>query len=194
MLQSALRSTGSEFAQLPNNQPVTFHRVPLSSCTLLANSANSLNSRRPLARKTRPSFHSRRQTAICSTVVDRPQEADLQSTGLGWPKGFHNRYVLREQLGRGSFGTVYLATEKVSGQEVAAKIIPKERKGTTTERILEKIQQEVVGKQQLSDMSRLQKDVHCLCCALYQGLVHSSGGCLAPHARSPGGVETHISI
>ncbi|KAL0054178.1 hypothetical protein WJX82_004955 [Trebouxia sp. C0006] len=79
----------------------------------------------------------------CSAVVDRPQEADLQSADLGWPRGFPSRYVLGEQLGRGSFGTVYLATDRVSGQEVAAKIIPKERKGATRERIIDKIQQEV---------------------------------------------------
>lgn len=79
----------------------------------------------------------------CSAVVDRPQEADLQSADLGWPRGFPSRYVLGEQLGRGSFGTVYLATDRVSGQEVAAKIIPKERKGTTREHIIEKIHQEV---------------------------------------------------
>ena len=79
----------------------------------------------------------------CSAVVDRPQEADLQSADLGWPRGFPSRYVLGEQLGRGSFGTVYLATDRVSGQEVAAKIIPKERKGATRECIIDKIQQEV---------------------------------------------------
>lgn len=79
----------------------------------------------------------------CSAVLDWPQEAELQSTGLGWPRGFHSRYILKEQLGKGSFGTVYLATEQVTGQQVAAKVIPKERKGTTTEHIIDKIQQEV---------------------------------------------------
>lgn len=79
----------------------------------------------------------------CSAVVDRPQEADLRSAELGWPRGFPSRYVLGEQLGKGSFGTVYLATDRVSGQEVAAKIIPKERKGATREHIIDKIQQEV---------------------------------------------------
>ena len=38
---------------------------------------------------------------------------------------------------------MYLATDRVSGQEVAAKIIPKERKGATREHIIDKIQQEV---------------------------------------------------
>ena len=79
----------------------------------------------------------------CSAVVDRPPEFDLHSVDLGWPRGFPSRYELGEQLGRGSFGTVYLATDRVSGEEVAAKTIPKERKGTTREHILEKIQQEV---------------------------------------------------
>lgn len=78
-----------------------------------------------------------------SAVVERPQEADLQSVDLGWPRGFPSRYALGAELGRGSFGIVYLATDRVSGEEVAAKIIPKERNGTTREHILEKIQQEV---------------------------------------------------
>ena len=79
----------------------------------------------------------------CSAVVDRPSEFDLHSVDLGWPRGFPSRYDLGHQLGRGSFGTVYLATDRLTGEEVAAKIIPKERKGTTREHILEKIQQEV---------------------------------------------------
>lgn len=79
----------------------------------------------------------------CSAVVDRPPEFDLHSVDLGWPRGFSSRYALGDQLGKGSFGTVYLATDRVTGEEVAAKVIPKERKGTTREHILEKIQQEV---------------------------------------------------
>ncbi|KAL3137090.1 hypothetical protein ABBQ32_006675 [Trebouxia sp. C0010 RCD-2024] len=82
-------------------------------------------------------------SVTCSAVVDRPHEVDLHSVDLGWPRGFPSRYALGEQLGRGSFGTVYLATDRLSGEEVAAKVIPKERKGTTREHILEKIQQEV---------------------------------------------------
>ncbi len=102
----------------------------------------------------------------CSAVVDRPQEADLQSADLGWPRGFPSRYVLGEQLGRGSFGTVYLATDRVSGQEVAAKIIPKERKGATRERIIDKIQQEVrldavMWLVQFSSLSKAQPSQQC---------------------------------
>ena len=79
----------------------------------------------------------------CSAVVDRPPEFDLHSVDLDWPRGFSSRYALGDQLGKGSFGTVYLATDRVTGEEVAAKVIPKERKGTTREHILEQIQQEV---------------------------------------------------
>ena len=87
----------------------------------------------------------------CSALVDRLQEPDLHSKDLGWPRGFPSRYTLGEQLGRGSFGIVYLAVDRLSGQEVAAKIIQKDRKGTTREHILDKIQQEVCS---------------CLCVAL----------------------------
>ena len=83
----------------------------------------------------------------CSAVVDRPPEFDLHSVDLGWPRGFPSRYDLGDQLGRGSFGTVYLATDRLTGEEVAAKVIPKERKGTTREHILEKIHQEVCNRQ-----------------------------------------------
>lgn len=87
----------------------------------------------------------------CSAVVDRPREFDLHSVDLGWPRGFPSRYDLGDQLGRGSFGTVYLATDRLTGEEVAAKVIPKERKGTTREHILEKIQQEVcIGRLSLT--------------------------------------------
>ena len=79
----------------------------------------------------------------CNAVVDRLTEFDLHSVDLGWPRGFPSQYDLGDQLGRGSFGTVYLATDRLTGEEVAAKVIPKERKGTTREHILEKIQQEV---------------------------------------------------
>ena len=91
----------------------------------------------------------------CSAVVDRPPEFDLHSVDLDWPKGFPSRYALGQQLGKGSFGTVYLATDRVSGEEVAAKVIPKERQGTTREHILEKIQQEVSCCQSLLALNKL---------------------------------------
>ena len=140
MLQSAISwSTGTQLARCIVYQPAFPCRLYLTPNTHVA---RPLTARRPLKVPRQPV--NRRQPASCSAVVDRPQESDLNSAGLGWPKGFHTRYALREQLGKGSFGTVYLATDIVTGQEVAAKIIPKERKGTTTEHILEKIQQEVI--------------------------------------------------
>jgi len=61
---------------------------------------------------------------------------------------------------------VYLATDRVSGQEVAAKIIPKERKGATRERIIDKIQQEVrldavMWLVQFSSLSKAQPSQQC---------------------------------
>ena len=115
----------------------------------------------------------------CSAVVERPQEVDLQSVDLGWPRGFPSRYALGEQLGRGSFGVVYLATDRVSGEEVAAKIIPKERKGTTREHILGKIQQEV-WQYRLSSGSVMG----------VQSVLQHPGGCAASHARETRSLET----
>lgn len=140
MLQSASRPTGSQLTQT-THQPKIFCR---SGFNVHLQAPRPLLYLRACTKASRQQAHGRRQSATCSAVVDSPLDTGLQSAGLGWPNGFHNRYLLREQLGKGSFGTVYLATEKVTGQEVAAKIIPKERKGTTTKHILTKIQQEVV--------------------------------------------------
>lgn len=45
---------------------------------------------------------------------------------LGFPTDFGERYTLTEEIGSGSFGTVYAATDKESGESVAVKVLPKD--------------------------------------------------------------------
>lgn len=141
MYQSAVRPIGSQTAQPIQKQTYVTGRVGPNIHVQFGRPLEPLRARTKACRQP---ANFRRHSATCAAVVDSPLETGLQSAGLGWPRGFHNRYLLREQFGKGSFGTVYLATEKLTGQEVAAKIIPKERKGTTTEHIISKIQQEVL--------------------------------------------------
>lgn len=47
---------------------------------------------------------------------------------LGWDQGFAEKYEMSEELlGEGSFGRVWGATEKSTGQSVAVKVLPKNR-------------------------------------------------------------------
>ena len=195
MLQPAMSwSTGSQLARIIAYQPATPCHVRLTSSTHVS---RPLTTRRILTKVSRQPVE-RRQVASCSAVVDRPQESDLSSAGLGWPKGFHTRYELREQLGKGSFGTVYLATNIVTGQEVAAKIIPKERKGTTTEHILEKIQQEVFP----GSLSDFQHDCWPIVLQVVGSLLNIAlsmgsmllGRCSAAHARAARDPQAHIRL
>ena len=62
-------------------------------------------------------------------IAERTQLAEpgTSQSELGWLRGFHDHYQIGQQLGRGSFGTVSLATEMATGQECAVKTIPKQR-------------------------------------------------------------------
>ena len=62
-------------------------------------------------------------------IAERTQLAEpgTSQSELGWLRGFNDHYQIGQQLGRGSFGTVSLATETATGQECAVKVIPKQR-------------------------------------------------------------------
>ena len=62
-------------------------------------------------------------------IAERTQLAEpgTSQSELGWLRGFNDHYQIGQQLGRGSFGTVSLATELATGQECAVKVIPKQR-------------------------------------------------------------------
>ncbi|KAK9808397.1 hypothetical protein WJX73_000117 [Symbiochloris irregularis] len=76
-------------------------------------------------------------------------------TEFSWPFGFETRYELGEVLGRGSFGTVRVATDRRNGQVLAVKIIPKTstKKNIEPERILHRIHEEVDVLQRIQKCS-----------------------------------------
>ena len=59
------------------------------------------------------------------------------------PAEFADKYFLRRLLGKGSFGTVMSAVDKLTGLEWAVKIMPKKLEGKDPERILQRIREEV---------------------------------------------------
>ena len=78
----------------------------------------------------------------CSTSDPGVSESDQD---LGWPRDMaDNVTVLRSLvLGEGTSGVVTLGVEKSTGLKVAVKAIPKERQGTTRQRMLANIAAEV---------------------------------------------------
>lgn len=86
-------------------------------------------------------------------IAERTQLAEpgTSQSELGWLRGFYDHYQIGQQLGRGSFGTVSLATEVATGQECAVKVIPKQRSaGSRT------------GHTQCLQSSSKQAAAHCL--------------------------------
>ena len=63
-------------------------------------------------------------------VWDSGKAAKVE-TDLGYPRDLEAKFVLGDTLGKGGFGTVRLATEKTSGEELACKSIAKRLPDTT---------------------------------------------------------------
>lgn len=61
--------------------------------------------------------------------VSPPRSRDIDSD-LGYPTNFQDSYALGNEIGSGSFGTVYSAIERESGESVAVKILPKDQSGS----------------------------------------------------------------
>lgn len=49
---------------------------------------------------------------------------------LELPRIFHNRYMVGEELGRGGFGVVRVVTDRLTGERLACKSIPKRPPGS----------------------------------------------------------------
>lgn len=62
---------------------------------------------------------------------------------LHWRADFRQRYVMGKHVGGGSFGQVNLGIDLQTGQEVAVKVMPKQRGKITRERTCQKLMTEV---------------------------------------------------
>ncbi|QDZ20240.1 protein kinase [Chloropicon primus] len=84
----------------------------------------------------------------------------------GYPRDFHERYEVLEELGKGSFGVVHRVVDRETGEFYAAKTLPKSRptwtggmdggmREATTSTYLLKIQSEVNFLARLSDVEEV---------------------------------------
>lgn len=88
----------------------------------------------PSCRSQRPSFAFRsappqsRRTRRCAPLCshqDLYHTNDEPVSSFGYATDFEQRYTLGEQVGSGTFGTVFVATEAATGQRLAVKRMPK---------------------------------------------------------------------
>lgn len=68
-----------------------------------------------------PGAHSTAATPFAAAGQRIPSRAAFDSD-LGFPTDFGERYNLTEEIGSGSFGTVYAAEDNKSGESVAVKV------------------------------------------------------------------------
>lgn len=64
-----------------------------------------------------PGAHSAAATPFAEAAQRNAFDSDL-----GFPTDFGERYTLTEEIGSGSFGTVYAAQDKDGGESVAVKV------------------------------------------------------------------------
>lgn len=69
-----------------------------------------------------PGTSSAADTPFAAAAQRAPSRAAFDSD-LGFPTDFGERYRLTEEIGSGSFGTVYAAEDKESGEVVAVKVM-----------------------------------------------------------------------
>ncbi|EFJ52781.1 hypothetical protein VOLCADRAFT_120190, partial [Volvox carteri f. nagariensis] len=80
----------------------------------------------------------------CQASGRKIDSVSTEMREFGFAKDFDERYTLGGKIGSGTFGTVYLATEKATGQEVAVKVITKRILGGYLERqFVRRVQHEV---------------------------------------------------
>ena len=57
-----------------------------------------------------------------SSTLPHPPSAGKSTGDMGFATDFAQHYVLGDEIGKGSFGTVYLATAAADGESVAVKV------------------------------------------------------------------------
>jgi len=78
-----------------------------------------------------------------------------------WKDDFNERYVLEKAIGRGSFGEVWLAEDKVTGEKVAVKEMPKKRGKLSKEATFAKVDREIHVMEDLKDSAAAVKFKDC---------------------------------
>ena len=84
--------------------------------------------------------YSRRRTTLNRAMATCPAS---YASLVAWKDDFNERFILEESIGRGSFGEVWLATEKATRQRVAVKEMPRRRGRLTAEGTFAKVDREI---------------------------------------------------
>ena len=58
---------------------------------------------------------------------------------LAWPRSFHEHYQLDRRIGLGSYGSAFLANDRLFGRSCCVKVIPKTRGRQRHDKVLRKI-------------------------------------------------------
>ena len=58
---------------------------------------------------------------------------------LAWPRSFHEHYQLGRRIGLGSYGSAFLANDRLFGRSCCVKVIPKTRGRQRHDKVLRKI-------------------------------------------------------
>ena len=88
----------------------------------------------------KPDGSAQQQSPAPSTASQRPaldaeETSSAEPFSLGWRQFDRNRYRTLNVLGSGGYGTVYLAEDVETGEQVAVKRIPKSRKRSPPEKV-----------------------------------------------------------
>jgi len=89
------------------------------------------------------------------------QSATRLVSVVEWKDDFNERYVLEKAIGRGSFGEVWLAVDKVTREKVAVKEMPKRRGKLSKEATFAKVDREIHVMEDLKDSATAVKFKDC---------------------------------
>jgi len=80
---------------------------------------------------------------------------------LNWDTDFNAHFVKGKLIGQGSFGSVYLGIDLHTGQQVAIKVMPKQRGKLTKDRTLQKLVKEVGILQRIQECPNVVRLLGC---------------------------------
>ncbi|GIM05255.1 hypothetical protein Vretimale_9700, partial [Volvox reticuliferus] len=139
--------------------------VALAMCNRSLQAGPSLHWSHLHHRLARPQlcFHRRMITTAAPAVSTSTSTSSSDSSlfELGWRTDFRETYVQGKVLGTGSFGKVHLGIHAATGENVAIKILPKERPRLSRAKVLEKLQRELALLDRLTDSPRVVELLDC---------------------------------